>query len=185
MDVRSGTGIQLESVNASSSGIVEQSLEWRFLTRIAFRFAFSYLLLYNISTFIDLFPFTDTIAEKYEQVWQRLVPWIGSHVMHLAHPITIFSNGSGDTTYDYVKIIPQLAIAVVATLSWSLMDRRRTNYRALHQWFMLLMRSAIILRKPQFFLSPSSKTTLWRSKEPWMAGISISICIVFRSQRSC
>lgn len=121
----------------------EPSLRWNPALLIAFRFAFSYLLLYNLSTFIDLFPFTDTIAEKYEQGWQHFVPWLASHVLHLARPITIFSNGSGDTTYDYVKIIPQLAIAVVATLAWSLMDRRRTNYRALHQWFMLLMRIAL------------------------------------------
>jgi uncharacterized membrane protein YphA (DoxX/SURF4 family) len=121
----------------------EPAPRWNPALLIAFRFVFSYLILYNISTFIDLIPFTDTISEKYEQVWQRLVPWIGSHVLHLAQPITIFSNGSGDTTYDYVKLLPQLVIAVVATLAWSFMDRRRTNYRVLHQWFMLLMRIAL------------------------------------------
>jgi len=143
MDMSTGTGAQIESADAISSRAGEQTVAWRFFTRIAFRFVFSYLILYNISTFIDLFPFTDTIAEKYEQLWQRLVPWIGSHVLHLARPITIFSNGSGDTTYDYVKLIPMLVMAVVATLSWSLMDRRRTNYRVLHLWFMLLMRIAL------------------------------------------
>ena len=143
MDMSTGTGIQIESADVSPSGVVGQTVEWRYLTRIAFRFVFSYLILYNISTFIDLFPFTDTIAEKYEQFWQRLVPWIGSHVLHLARAITIFSNGSGDTTYDYVKIVPLFAIAVVATLCWSFMDRRRTNYRTLHQWFMLLIRIAL------------------------------------------
>ena len=143
MNVRTGTGTQLESAGAIHSGALEQTVQWRLLTRVAFRFAFSYFLLYNVSTFIDLFPFTDAMAEKYEQVWQRLVPWIGGHVLHLAHTVTIFSNGSGDTTYDYVKLFPQIAIAVIATLAWSILDRRRPNYRVLHQWFVLLMRIAL------------------------------------------
>jgi len=143
MNMRTGTGTQVESAAAISSGALEQTVQWRLLTRVAFRFAFSYFLLYNVSTFIDLFPFTDAMGEKYEQVWQRLVPWIGSHVLHLAHPVAIFSNGSGDTTYDYVKLFPQIAIAVFATLAWSILDRRRPNYRVLHQWFVLLMRIAL------------------------------------------
>src|SRR6476646_742797 len=143
MNVRTGTGTQLESAGAIHSGALEQTVQWRLLTRVAFRFAFSFFLLYNVSTFIDLFPFTDAMAEKYEQVWQRLVPWIGGHVLHLAHTVTIFSNGSGDTTYDYVKLFPQIAIAVFATLAWSILDRRRPNYRVLHQWFVLLMRIAL------------------------------------------
>lgn len=143
MNMRTGTRTQLESAGAISSDATEQTVQWGLLTRIAFRFAFSYFLLYNVSTFIDLFPFTDAMAEKYEQVWQRLVPWIGSHVLHLPHPVAIFSNGSGDTTYDYVKLFPQMAIAVIATLAWSILDRRRPNYRVLHQWFVLLMRIAL------------------------------------------
>ena len=38
----------------------EPSPRWNPALLIAFRFAFSYLLLYNVSTFIDLFPFTDS-----------------------------------------------------------------------------------------------------------------------------
>jgi uncharacterized membrane protein YphA (DoxX/SURF4 family) len=139
--------MQLETQAAAAgqpaTPVTEPQARWNPALMIAFRFAFSYLLLYNISTFIDVVPFSDWVAEKYEQVWRLLVPWFGSHVLHLASPITIFSNGSGDTTYDYVKIVPQLAIAAIATVAWSLMDRRRTNYRVLHQWFMLLIRIAL------------------------------------------
>src|SRR5436305_13420662 len=94
MDVRTGTAVQHELAGGGSSGVLEQTMEWHLVTRIAFRFAFSYFFLYNLSTFIDILPFTDGITDKYEVVWQRLVPWVGSHVLHLAYPITIFSNGS-------------------------------------------------------------------------------------------
>src|SRR5262252_7807711 len=103
----------------------EQSPSWTGPTRVAFRFVFVYFLLYNVGNFIDLFPFTDYISEKYERFWQLLVPWIASHVLHLASPITIFSNGSGDTTYDYVKVLTQLVIAIAVTVIWSIFGLRR------------------------------------------------------------
>lgn len=134
--------IQAESTGVTA-GVVEQPSSWRGPTRVAFRCTFVYFLLYNIGTFIDLFPFTDHIAEKYEAFWQMTIPWVGSHLLHLPSPITIFTNGSGDTTYDYVKALTQLVIAVLATLIWSILDRRRREYRTLHQWFMLLLRIAL------------------------------------------
>jgi uncharacterized membrane protein YphA (DoxX/SURF4 family) len=142
MDMQTGTVMQQEA-ELGAAGEVQPAPNWRLVTRVVFRFAFSYFLLYNITTFIDILPFTDGVSDKYESLWQRLVPWIGSHVLYLSHPITIFTNGSGDTTYDYVKVFPQAVIAVIATVAWSVLDRRRPNYRALHQWFMLLLRIAL------------------------------------------
>ena len=134
--------IQTESTGVTA-GVLEQPLPWSGPTRIAFRFVFVYFLLYNIGTFIDLFPFTDYIAEKYEALWHMIIPWVGSHILHLASPITIFTNGSGDTTYDYVKALTQFVIAVLGTLIWSILGRRRREYRTLHQWFMLMLRIAL------------------------------------------
>src|ERR1043165_7168728 len=142
MEAPAEARIRTESADITA-GVLEQPLPWRGPTLIAFRFMFFYFLLYNIGTFIDLFPFTDYIAEKYEAFWQKIIPWVAGHILHLASPITIFSNGSGDTTYDYVKVLTQLVIAVVATLLWSVLDSRRREYRTLHQWFMLLLRIAL------------------------------------------
>lgn len=142
MEAPAEARIQTESAGVTA-GVLEQPLPWSGLTRIAFRFTFFYFLLYNIGTFIDLFPFTDYIAEKYEAFWQRVIPWVGSHVLHLVSPITVFTNGSGDTTYDYVKALTQFVLAVLVTLIWSILDRKRREYRTLHQWLMLLLRIAL------------------------------------------
>lgn len=62
------------------------------------------------------------------------MPWFAKHILHLATPITIFSNGSGDTTYDYVLILCIAVISALATIVWSLLDRRRAHYQTLYQW---------------------------------------------------
>jgi hypothetical protein len=101
---------------------------WSRSRRVGFRFAFAYLLLYNFPFPLGAVPFTDTIKEWYDKLWHLVVPWFAAHVLHLAKPITIFSNGSGDTTYDYVLALVTAGIAAVVALLWSIADRRSLGY---------------------------------------------------------
>lgn len=114
---------------------------WPLLKRFAFRFAFAYVVLYFVPFALDLIPFYAEAAEKkYEVPWHLFVPWVGKHVLHLGYDITVFTNGSGDTTYDYVLMLCCLTLAAVATVVWSLLDRRRLNYEKLYQWLRLCVR---------------------------------------------
>ena len=38
------------------------------------------------------------------------MPWVGRHILHLSYAITVFPNGSGDTTYNYVEVLCFLAV---------------------------------------------------------------------------
>jgi hypothetical protein len=98
---------------------------WRWSKQIAFRFAFAYFVLYS-------FPFPFTFGSWYQDRWNDVIPWIGAHIFHLAEPITIQPNGSGDTTWNYVQNACLVAIAAAATIAWSLLDRKRGDYRTLH-----------------------------------------------------
>ena len=118
----------------------ENEARWNTGTRIAFRFVFAYLLLYNFSAMLSWLTYAPTPAEKYEELWHKVVPWVGEHVLRLSAPITIFSNGSGDTTYDYVCALCFLWLAAAATVVWSLADRKRLNYEKLHRWLRLYVR---------------------------------------------
>jgi hypothetical protein len=113
---------------------------WSLATRIAFRFVFAYFALYNFPFPLDLLPFTNSVLGKYDELWKKIVPWVGSHVLNLAYPITVFPNGSGDTTFNYVLVFCFLVLAAVVTLVWSILDKRRTEYTKLHQWFSLYIR---------------------------------------------
>lgn len=116
---------------------------WHIAKRIAFRFVFTYLVLYTIPFPIEYLPFTTTLIQKYNDLWQAIVPWVGKHVLRLSYDITVFPNGSGDTTYNYVQALCFLAIAALATTIWSALDRRRPGYERLYQWLRIYMRFSL------------------------------------------
>ncbi len=113
---------------------------WSFSTRIGFRLAFVYFILYSFPFPIDLISYASVLGVKWEYLWRALVPWIAEHVLRLSYKITVFSNGSGDTTYDYIKTLCYAVLAVVAVTLWSVLDRKRSNYQKLHGWLRLYVR---------------------------------------------
>jgi uncharacterized membrane protein YphA (DoxX/SURF4 family) len=116
---------------------------WHLTKRIAFRFAFSYLVLYNLPFPVEQLPFADSLMQQYNNLWQAIVPWVGKHLLHLSYDITVFQNGSGDTTYNYVQVLCMLALAAAATVTWSVLDRRRFSYQQLDQWLRLYVRFSL------------------------------------------
>src|SRR5215472_16519458 len=125
---------------------------WSLLTRIAFRFVCLYLTLYCLpggdrSSLVDAVPKIDEwITAKFWAPWKALCPWVAVHVFHLSGPVTQYHpTGSGDTTLDYVNVFCFLVIAAVGTLVWSLLDRKRTDYRTLYAWLRLLVRYTLAI----------------------------------------
>ncbi|MBO9151271.1 hypothetical protein ACFOTA_03570 [Chitinophaga sp. GCM10012297] len=113
---------------------LQLSRTWSSGQKLLFRFFFVFFVLYIPFSFI---PY---LGEGYEFLWRQAVPWVGEHVLHLPGKITIFTNGSGDTTYDYVKLFCMAVLSVTAALVWSAADRRRRNYDALHHWLRVGLR---------------------------------------------
>lgn len=117
--VRIGTDII--RVRPSAPPVAPLPAGW--LHRFWFRFGAVYLLLFHIDWALE-FVGLDAIALGH-LVWRPLVPWVGQHVLRLDAPITVFPNGSGDTTYNYVEIWCLLVVSFIAALGWSWFDRRR------------------------------------------------------------
>lgn len=114
---------------------------------IAFRFAFVYLLLYCYPSggrvsLLEAIPFLpDFVPESAAAPWRALCSWVAVHVFHLSGPVTQYHpTGSGDTTLDYVQVFCFVVIAAVATVVWSVLDRRRTEYTMLYPWLRLVVR---------------------------------------------
>lgn len=101
---------------------------WSIARRVGFRFVFAYLVLYNLPFPLGAFPLTDAVRGWWDKPWHIAIPWFAAHVLHLAKPITVFSNGSGDTTYDYVLVLVFALLAAATTLVWSVVDRRATSH---------------------------------------------------------
>jgi uncharacterized membrane protein YphA (DoxX/SURF4 family) len=112
---------------------------WSLSLRIAFRFAFSYFLLYCAPFPLMWIPFGERAGE-WVSAWHVIVPWVAAHLLHLPRPITVFENGSGDTTYNWIQVGCFLVIASLATVLWSVLDRKRPSYDRLYRWSRLYLR---------------------------------------------
>lgn len=103
-----------------------------------FRFLFAYWLLYNFPFPLTELPFVRPLFQFYENGWDVLVVWVGRVVF--GQVITARPAGSGDTTWNYMQIVCFLIVSLIATLLWSLLDRRRTHYAKLWQWLRVYLR---------------------------------------------
>jgi uncharacterized membrane protein YphA (DoxX/SURF4 family) len=143
----------------AKSGGEDEGAHWTILTRFAFRFAFTYISLF----FLSLIPFP---------LLDRVIPWVGRHILRLSKNITVFTNGSGDTTYNYVITFSCLLLATIATILWSYLDAGRSNYHKLHQWLRFLVRLLLVLAMSLYgwdkvFLSQMPAPSLSTLLEPF------------------
>ncbi len=129
---------------------------WTFLRRITFRFAFVYLILYcwpeaGRSSLLDAIPAlgpgsandsdTQILTRWLEAPSHALNTWVATHIFHLTGAVTRYHvTGSGDTTLDYIQVFCFAVIAIIAAAIWSILDRRRQNYRTLYAWLRLVVR---------------------------------------------
>jgi len=120
--------------------IVEPTPQWGLAKRVGFRFLFVYIVLFSFDFIPYCLGFLQTPFAKYDLFLHKVAIWYARHVIHLGHEITVFSNGSGDTTYDWVLLRCYLTVAVIVTVIWSVTDHKRPNYVKLNLWFRAYMR---------------------------------------------
>jgi hypothetical protein len=84
---------------------------WHPFVRTGFRFAFVYLLLYNLPFPLTAIPYVDKAAEWYNSLWSWIVPRVARAAFN-KEVATVF-NGSGDRTFDY------LLVACLLLIAWS------------------------------------------------------------------
>ena len=117
---------------------------WKPMTRVAFRFSFVYFGLFALATQIagSLFIVPTLSFRGMGQAWpmREITLWIARSIF--GAPSTLDSTGAniGETVFFWVQTLWILLFAVVATLVWSALDRRRGDYVTLHKWFRLFIR---------------------------------------------
>ncbi len=104
------------------------SNHWPLSHRIAFRFMAVFFLLYILPFPLDKVPGIHLLAQWYSKAWHAAAVWVGNHALYLPEPITLFAGGSGDKIYDYVFLLMVAVLALLGTLLWSYLDRRRLSY---------------------------------------------------------
>jgi hypothetical protein len=122
-------------------GTNEPKPQWSLATRLLFRFVFVYLIVYNIDLPFSLFseigglvgeelPLLSRIGKGYQDGWDAVITWVGSHLFGIEIAI-IRPNGSGDTTWHYMQAFCDFVFALIVSLGWSILDRKRASYALL------------------------------------------------------
>jgi uncharacterized membrane protein YphA (DoxX/SURF4 family) len=127
---------------------------WSSTGKFFFRF-FCCLFIFYIFPFpLDSVPFVNeltqlnekltnwytAIFEAYTNLGHKFIPWVAHTILHLKKPVTIFTNGSGDTTYDYVLLLTEFIIAITAATAWAIADRKRKSFYTALYWLRVLVR---------------------------------------------
>ncbi len=113
---------------------------WTFGQKVAVRFFFLFFLLYIILNPNGVLPKVDLLFSIYIELFHKLIPWIAKHILHLSYDITVFTNGSGDTTYDYITLLSIIVISLIGCVIWSVLDRKRASYNQLYYWLTVIVR---------------------------------------------
>ncbi|WP_067721907.1 DoxX family protein [Nocardia yamanashiensis] len=120
---------------------------WNPFARIGFRFVVSYLTLFCVIYPQPIFAFLGIIARWLPDdaqlkmvTWpESPVHWVGRTVFDVDATLR-WDSGSGDQTYLWVLCFCILITAVLVTAVWSVLDRKRTEYRRVAAWFLLFLR---------------------------------------------
>jgi hypothetical protein len=119
---------------------------WSVMRKISFRFFFVYILLQITPwTWLDGIPGVGRVTQYYNQFIDWVVYAANDHIFHV-RKVLVPLNGSGDTSYAWTQLWLYLSLAVIATLIWSIIDRKSTHYIKSDYWLRTFVRYFIAMQ---------------------------------------
>jgi len=119
---------------------------WNPLLRVGFRFAFLYFGMFCLATQIagSLLQTPTSTFRGFGTLWpmRAITFWVAAHVFGVTDQL-VYGRNSGETLFYWVQTFWFLLFAIVGTVVWSALDRRRENYVTLQKWFHLFLRLAL------------------------------------------
>jgi len=141
------TPVPVDPVAASVRIVPARPAAWTRLSRVLFRFAFTYLLIYafgcdNQSLFsLIAFGAGDWLSFHFALVWIKPAEWLAGPVFGVTGVGAHFhDSGSGDTAINWIAVGLMILTAVIVAVLWSILDRRRLEYRTVAAWLRFLLR---------------------------------------------
>jgi len=120
---------------------------WKPWQKISFRFFSVFLGLTSLFCWdLDLFFAASAVRkEQYDpsKTYQPLTGffhWLDQHIYHTGYDPKIHQSFPQDNHFGAVFYLTILLIAVVATIIWSLLDAKRSNYNKASYWFNVYLR---------------------------------------------
>lgn len=100
----------------------------------------SYLFLVMFPFPLDQIPGVNILASFYIDGINFLTAILGTEILHIPDFKRIIDTGSGDTTFDYVKLLTYIIIAITTAIIVFFTDRKRVNYDRLYYWLIVYTR---------------------------------------------
>lgn len=119
---------------------VTPNTPWSFAQKLALRFFVVFFPLFIFLNPNGAVPLLDMTYEQYIQPMHHVIVWSAAHILHLPQAITTFTNGSGDTTYDYLILLFCVVVSGVAAIIWSAINRGPCNYDKLYYCLTVIVR---------------------------------------------
>jgi hypothetical protein len=120
--------------------------EWTLWQKIGFRFLFCYFIPYGPVAIENLENYQFRLLTRpYDWIAQAVVPWVGKHILHLTQDIPKTMTGNPDDAASAVSILCFVVLGIIATLVWSILDRKRKNYDRLYDLFRTYIRYVLAL----------------------------------------
>src|SRR5262249_49606748 len=110
--------------------------------RVALRFVVLYLALYLYPYVFDAFHLASAVFKVWDSFWNPVVPWVGTHVLHLNRAIRTFRAG-GDTVSDFIRIFCCLVLSGAGGIGGTALDSGLNDDRRFHDWFRVYIRYSL------------------------------------------
>jgi uncharacterized membrane protein YphA (DoxX/SURF4 family) len=116
------------------------TVHWGLATRLAFRLVFAYEIIYSFPFPLNLVAGFDRAFGWHDMLFARITVFTGAHILHLSSPLAYSRYAGGDSLFGWVQTLAKLMIAVAVAIIWTLLDRKRPNYRSMQEWLWLYVR---------------------------------------------
>jgi hypothetical protein len=119
--------------------IAEEAPRWSLVTRLAFRFLFPFFLLVYLPTPLDFA--LPSLGEFFSRTWNEVVQLVAANILDVT--AARVPTGSGDTMWDWVRVLIIVTVSAAIALVWSIVDRRAQSYPRLHAALRVYLRFAL------------------------------------------
>lgn len=117
-----------------------EPIVWPGWQRVLFRFFGVYLVLQiQPWNWFGVIPGVGSVVRAYSRLERSAVIYTNAHFFHV-RDVLVPVNGSGDTSFAWSQMWMLSSVAAIACLVWSVLDRKRPNYRRLAFWFRMSLR---------------------------------------------
>ncbi|MBL1411311.1 DoxX family protein [Sphingobacterium faecale] len=113
---------------------------WTLSRKIGFRFSFIFILSFILFKNNGAFSLLGYLTQFLTTPMRQLCHWFAIHILNYQYDYAVYTNGSGDTSYDWVSLAVFLVVAVLGTLVWSVLDRDRKSYNTCYYWLTAITR---------------------------------------------